>query len=243
MLSVIIIAKNEASKIRDCLESVKWADEIIVLDSGSSDETVTICKQYTDKVFVTDWPGFGPQKQRALAKASHEWTLSIDADERVPAQLKTEIQSALRQPQYDGYDIPRSTFFCGQKLRFSGSTPDYVLRLVRTAKACVSDDLIHEKISVSGSTGKLTHTLTHYSFDDLQSVIVKINSYSELGAQQLKAKGKTASLSSALTKGLWTFIRTYFFRAGFLDGRRGLLLAISNAQGTYYKYAKLAMMR
>jgi len=241
-LSVIIITKNEENAIRDCLESVKWATEIIVLDSGSTDGTVAICKQYTDKVFTTDWPGFGIQKNRALNKATQDWVLCIDADERVPESLRKEIIIALKQTRCDGYLIPRLSYYCGKAIQYSGWRPDYCLRLVKRDKAQFSHDKIHERMIVKGSSGKLKNSLIHYSFDNLRAVVEKMNLYSELAAQQLYEQGKTATIKKAIFHGLWTFLRTYFFRAGFLDGKQGFLLAISNAEGSYYKYAKLALM-
>lgn len=243
MLSVIIITKNEALKIRDCLRSAAWADEIIVFDAGSTDDTVAICKEYTDKVFVTDWPGFGAQKNRALAKASHEWILIIDADERISNELQAEIQSTLKNPACNGYYIPMLTYFCGKPVRYGGWYPDHKLRLVKKEKVSISTSLVHENISVTGKTGKLKHHCNHYSHDDLQTTISKMNLYSELAAQQLYAHGKRSSISIALIKGLWAFFQFYVVRAGFLAGKRGVLIAIARAHVTFYKYAKLTMLR
>jgi glycosyltransferase involved in cell wall biosynthesis len=239
MLSVIIITKNEAQHIPRCLESVRFADEIIVLDSGSSDNTVELCKAYTHKVFVTDWPGFGLQKQRALEKATGHWVLSIDADEQVSPELKAEIQQAMQDNQFDGFEIPRLSRYCGREMKHGGWWPDYVLRLFKRELGKFSPELVHERVDVCGKIAKLTQPLLHEAFVDPEEVLHKINSYSSLGARRLHEAGKQTSLSAAILKGLWTFIRTYFLTAACLDGRQGLMLAISNAEGAYYKYLKL----
>lgn len=242
MLSVIIITKNEAHNLRDCLQSVSWADQIVVVDSGSSDGSQAICREFNCTLQEADWPGFGPQKSRALALATHEWILSIDADERVSDELRDEILRTIKSSSNQGYDIPRNSTYCGRFIKHAGWTPDYVLRLFRRESGRFTDDKVHEKVVIQGSVEKLTTPLTHYSFDSLDQVLDKVNHYSTLGAQQLYNKGKRASLGKAIFKGFWSFIRTYFLRMGILDGREGMMLAISNAEGTYYKYAKLALL-
>jgi len=239
MLSVIIIAKNEGTHIGPCLQSVLWADEIIVLDSGSEDDTVEICKQYTDSVFITDWPGFGIQKQRALDKAQGDWVLSIDADEVVTTELRTEIEKALQQQEFNGYYIPRLSSYCGKQIRHGGWWPDYVLRLFRRSTGYFTESVVHERIVVQGEIGKLTSPLLHDAFVSLDEVLRKVNDYSSLGAEMLRQKGVKPTLSKAIFKAFWIFIRTYLLKAAFLDGRQGLMLSISNAEGTYYKYVKL----
>ncbi|MBL6987957.1 MAG: glycosyltransferase family 2 protein [Methylobacter sp.] len=239
MLSVIIITKNEAEHISRCLASVSWVDEIIVLDSGSDDNTVDICKAYTDNVFMTDWPGFGMQKQRALEKARGDWVLSIDADEVVTSELRAEIEKALRQEHYKGYEIPRLSRYCGRQMRHGGWWPDYVLRLFRRDCGQFTDSIVHESIIIQGKVGRMQSPLLHDAFVSLDEVLHKVNSYSTLGAEMLFQRGVRSSLGKAVLKGLWTFIRTYWIKAGFLDGRQGLMLSISNAEGAYYKYLKL----
>ena len=239
MLSVIIITKNEASHVGRCLESVSWADEIIVLDSGSDDETVAICRRYTEKVYETDWPGFGIQKQRALAKASQDWILSIDADEVVTRELRTQIEKALQQEQFNGYEIPRLSSYCGKQIRHGGWWPDYVLRLFRRQSGRFSESLVHEKIFVEGAVGRLVAPLLHESFVNLEEVLHKVDSYSTLNAKMLHERGVKSSLAKAIIKALWNFFRTYIIKLSILDGSQGLMLALSNAEGTYYKYAKL----
>ncbi len=243
MLSVIIIAKNEAGAIRNCLESVAWADEIVVLDSGSSDETVAICREYGAIVQITDWPGFGPQKNRALNLASSDWILSLDADERITPELRREIETAMASPdKYNAFRIPRSSSYCGRFMRHGGWWPDYVTRLFRRGSAHFTDDLVHERLEVIGATGTLSQPLLHIAFTDLEEVLDKVNRYSSAGAAMQHARGRKASLGSAVLHGLWSFLRTYVLRGGFLDGREGFMLAVSNAEGTYYRYLKLMLL-
>jgi len=239
MLSVIIITKNEAEHISRCLASVNWADEIIVVDSGSGDNTVEICRAYTDKVFISDWPGFGMQKQRALDKAQGDWVLSIDADEVVTPELREEIEKALQQDYYRGYEIPRLSSYCGRQMRHGGWWPDHVLRLFRRDCGRFTASAVHERIIVQGQTGQLTTPLLHDAFVDLDEVLHKVNCYSSLGAEILYQKGTQSSISKAIFKAFWTFVRTYFLKLAVMDGRQGLMLSISNAEGTYYKYVKL----
>jgi len=243
MLSVIIITKNESAHIDACLQSVQWADEIIVLDSGSSDDTRAQCLRYTDKVYQTDWPGFGRQKQRALDKASGDWILSIDADERVSDALRQEIQNKLEQNQYTAFNIPRLSSYCGQFIKHGGWWPDYTPRLFRRGCGHFSPDPVHERIIIDGKTGKCQHPLIHEAFTDLEEVLIKMNQYSSLGAQMRMQEGKKTSLSQALLRALWTFFRTYILKGACLDGPHGLMLALSNAEGAYYKYAKLWLLQ
>lgn len=239
-LSVIIIVKNEEHDIRVCLESVAWADEIIVLDSGSVDNTLSIVKEYTDNIYIsTDWQGFGVQKNRALVHASCDWVLSLDADEHVSDALHQEIENAIQSVGPVIYKLPRLSSYCGKFIRHSGWWPDYVTRLFKRGEASFSNDLVHERLVFQGEAAKLTAPLLHVTYKDLDEVISKINQYSTLGAINSYQKGKRGGLTSAIAHGFWAFVRTYIFRAGFLDGAEGLMLAISNAEATYYRYLKL----
>ena len=239
MLSVIIITKNEAVHIGRCLESVAWADEIIVLDSGSNDDTVLICRRYTDKVYETDWPGFGLQKQRALDMATSDWVLSIDADEFVSIELRAGIERVMQESKFQAYEIPRLSSYCGRQMRHGGWWPDYVLRLFRRDCGCFTETLVHEQIIVDGEINRLGSPLLHEAFVDFEEVLHKINNYSNLSAQVLYQRGVKSSLTKAILKSVWMFIRTYFIKLALLDGQKGLMLSISNAEGTYYKYIKL----
>ena len=241
-ISVVLITKNEEASLRRCLDSVKWADEIVVLDSGSTDATVQICREYTQRVYETDWPGFGPQKNRALARAGGEWVLSLDADECVSPELREEIMAIVSgSGKFDAYAIPRLSSYCGRFMRHGGWWPDYVTRLFRRGKGHFSDDLVHEKLMVDGTTGRMKNHLDHHAFDDFEEVLRKINEYSSASACMLRERGRSGSLSQALAHGFWAFFRTYVLRAGFLDGRHGFMLAVSNAEGTYYRYLKLML--
>jgi glycosyltransferase involved in cell wall biosynthesis len=239
-LSVILITRNEAANIAACLESVAWADEIVVVDSGSTDETPAICRRYTQNLTVTDWPGFGPQKNRALDRATGDWVLTIDADERVTPELRAEIEQVLQAPDADAYELPRLSSYLGQAMRHGGWWPDHVTRLFRRGSARFSEARVHETLQVTGRTGRLKQHLIHHPFRSLDQVIGKMDSYSTAAAAGMAERGRSAGLTSAVLHGLFAFLRTYVLRAGFLDGRLGFVLAVSNAEGAYYKYLKLA---
>jgi glycosyltransferase involved in cell wall biosynthesis len=242
-LSVILITKDESANIGACLESVCWADEIVVVDAGSEDDTVAICRNYTDKVYIhEDWPGFGAQKNRALRYATGEWVLSLDADERVSPALREEIEQALASNRLDAYAIPRLSTYCGRPIHHSGWWPDHVLRLFKRGCGHFSNSRIHERLIVAGACGQLCEPLFHESFRSLEEVLDKVNRYSTESARMLYEQGRRGGLGTAIGHGLWTFLRTYVLKAGFLDGREGLMLAISNAEGSYYRYLKLAYL-
>lgn len=240
-LSVILITKNEEANLKECLESVSFADEIIVVDSQSSDKTQVIAQSFGAKLEITsDWPGFGPQKNRALNLATQKWVLSIDADERVTPALKQEILAVISSKDpANCYAIPRSSWYCGRFMKHSGWYPDYVDRLFKRGTAKFSDHLVHERLLPDGSVAKLKNHFLHYSFKDFSQVLKKVDAYSTASAEQAYLKGKRSSVGKAIGHGLWAFIRTYFLRLGFLDGSQGLALAISNAEGTYYRYIKI----
>lgn len=242
-LSVVIITKNEAHCIGDCLRAVAFADEVIVLDSGSTDGTVEICRQLGARVEVTDWPGFGMQKNRALDLATGDWVLSLDADETVTPALRDEILSVIHAAEADIYSLPRLSSYLGRPMRHSGWWPDRVVRLFRRGSARFSDDLVHEKLVFEGKPGKLKATLEHEAFTSLEEVIDKVNRYSSAGAEMALRRGKRSSFGSAVLKGLVAFLRTYVIRAGFLDGKEGFMLAVSNAEGTYYRQLKLMLLQ
>ena len=240
-LSVVMIVRDEEEALGAALDSVGFADEIVVVDSGSRDRTVEIARAKGARVVTTtDWPGFGPQKNRALDHATRDWVLSLDADERVTPQLRAEIEGVVKGgAAFDAYEVPRLSSYCGRYIRHGGWWPDRITRLFRRDKARFSEDLVHERVVVSGSTGRLSGHLLHEAFDDFEEVLRKVDDYSTASARMLHARGKRGSLASAVLHGAWAFIRTYVLRAGFLDGRHGFMLAVSNAEGTYYRYLKL----
>ncbi len=243
-LSVILITKNEAANIRDCLQSVSWADEIIVVDSGSTDETAGIARDMGAKVYVhPDWPGFGPQKNRALGYAGKDWIFSIDADERVTPELRAELERAMHEASADGYYCPRLSQFCGTFIRHSGWYPDYVLRLFKRGAGRFSDSLVHESVLLTGGTGKLKNPLLHYSYLTVNDVERKVEHYSAAAAQQMFQAGKRASRLRATLSAGWAFARTYIVRLGLLDGSAGWNIARMNARTTYLKYRKLEALR
>ncbi len=242
-LSVIVITRNEANNIRDCLRSVAWADEIIVVDSGSSDATVDIAREMGAQVHVhADWPGFGPQKNRALGYASKDWVFSLDADERVTPELRSELERTMRSAEAEGYYCPRLSQFCGAFVHHSGWYPDYVLRLFKRGAGRLSDSLVHESVLLQGRSARLKSPLLHYSYLTRDDVERKVAQYSDAAAQQMHAAGKNATLFRAALSAGWTFVRTWLFRLGVLDGRAGWGIAVMNARTTWLKYRKLAAL-
>ena len=242
-LTVTIITKNEAHNIGACLHSVRFADQLVVLDSGSIDATTDIASTLGAEVSVdSDWQGFGIQKNRALALARCDWVLSLDADERVSPALRAEIEDVMTSNQFDAYNCPRLSSFCGQNMRHSGWYPDRVVRLFKRGTAKFTDDLVHERVLAPRRIGQLVSPLLHESYRNFEDVIHKANLYSSAGASKLHGKGASASLRTALGHGLWAFFRTYFLRCGFLDGRLGFILAVSVAEETYYRYLKLWLL-
>lgn len=242
-LSIIIAAKNEANNIAECVRSASFADEVIVLDSGSTDGTPQIAQTAGAQVVATDWPGYGLQQVRGIGLAKSDWVLSLDADERISPALQSEIRQAIQKPTADGYRLPRLSSFCGSFIHHGGWRPDYTLRLVKRNKAGFTDHFLHAHMTVTGSRTDLRESLIHYSYRDLDDVLEKLNRYASGNAKDLHDRGVKGSLGKALSHGIWAFIRTYFFRAGFLDGRYGLMLAIYNAESTYYKYLKLLALQ
>jgi glycosyltransferase involved in cell wall biosynthesis len=241
-LSVILITRNEESNLDDCLASLEGvAQQIVVVDSNSTDRTLEIANNYGALMaYPTDWPGFGPQKNRALDLATGDWVLSLDADERLTPALKSEILTAMNHSAHvDCFAIPRLSWYCGRFIRHSGWSPDYVERLFKRGTARFSDDLVHERLIPNGTVAKLKNPMLHYSFMNYAQVLDKLNRYSSASAEQAFLRGKKSNPVKAVLHGMWAFIRTYILRAGFLDGPQGFALAVSNAHGTYYRYMKL----
>ncbi len=241
-LSVIVITKNEAHNIKACLESVSFADQIIVYDCGSQDDTVAICKSYTEHVVETDWPGDGPQKNRALNDATGDWVLCLDADERVTPDLAQEIQTKIGSHQANGFIIPFQSTYCGKAIKYGDWHGEKHLRLFKRAKGGFSDHVVHCHTTVEGNIEQMKHKIIHHPFQNLDAMLHKLNDYSTGSALRKFKQGKKASLWTAVSHGLWTFIRGYVLKRGCLDGKEGFMLAMSNAQGTYYRYLKLMLL-
>lgn len=244
-LGIAIITHNAAARLAQCLESVSFADDIVIIDGGSTDATVDIAGKHRARVIeARDWPGFGPQKNRALDALSTDWVLSIDADEIVSPELAASICAAIANPHADVYSVDRLSSFCGAWVKHSGWYPDWIPRLFRRGTARFSADLVHERLVLSTDrpVARLSGKLMHYSYEDFETVLRKLNAYSTAGAQQRHAAGKRGSFGVALSRGMWAFLRMYFLRRGFLDGRAGFMIAVFNAQTVYYRFLKLAHM-
>jgi glycosyltransferase involved in cell wall biosynthesis len=243
-LSVIVICGNNVATIRRCLESVAWAGEIVVVDSGSKDGTFDIVRELATRFQQTgDWPGHGPQKNRALDMATSEWVFSLDSDEWVTQEVRAELEAAMAAPGgMAAFALPRRSSFCGRFMRHSGWWPDYVTRLWRRGSARFSEDHTHDRVIVDGKVGRLRKPIMHEAVTDLEQMLVKINMYSSSSAAIFHKDGRRASLFTALVHGGWAFFRTYVLRLGFLDGREGLMLAVINAENSYYRYAKLTLL-
>ncbi len=243
MLSVLLITKNEARNVAECLASLAFADEWIVVDSGSTDPTVSIAKQHSAKVLVTqDWPGFGRQKNRALDLATGDWVLSIDADERVTPELAAEIRLAIEANSADVFAMPRRTSFCGQWIDHCGWSPDRVVRLFRRGSAKFNENLVHESLQVGQGNRpiqSLTNPILDSSYPTPTHYWDKLNIYSEAWAAQKYAEGKTASIGRAMAAASVAFVRSYIIRLGFLDGALGFVVCQMQAQATFYKYFQL----
>lgn len=242
-LSVTIIAYNEEENIRDCLESVKWADEIVVVDAGSRDKTVEISKEYTDKVFTNPWPGHYQQKNFAIDKTSNLWILSVDADERITPELRKEIERVLTNPSFDGYLFPRKNYFLGKWMRHGGWYPDHVLRLFRKDKGRFGGINPHDKVIIeNGRGGVIDCPIIHITYKNFSQYIAKQHMYTTIGAEEiLKRKGKDIKVGqlTLIGKFFTKFLELYIWKRGFLDGLHGLIAAIAASYFAFVKYAKV----
>jgi glycosyltransferase involved in cell wall biosynthesis len=241
-LSVAIITKDEARNLPACLESTRFADQIVIVDSGSTDDTVQIAKDHGCDVFVEPWMGFGPQKQSAIDKCRNEWVLVLDADERVPPETAAAIHTIVAHTAdaYAGYSFPRKNFFQGRWIRHLGWWPDRVVRLFRQGCGRMSTAMVHEAVEISGSIGSLDVPLEHYTESRLSAILLKIDHYSSLGARQAFDEGKRSAGSSAFFRACATFFQNYFLKLGILDGPQGLTLSVTDSVNKFFKYAKLS---
>ena len=240
-LSVIIITKNNAGTIEKCLKSVAFADEIIIFDSGSTDATLSLCQHYTSRLFQTDWPGFGEQKNRALNEATGDWVFSIDSDEWMSDALREKIIAMIQNPTHLVFQMPRCNQYCGQWMRYGDVGRDKVIRLFKRGCAKFNNNIVHENIETREKIGFLSAPIMHRAYESIEELLLRMNKYSSLSADLRFQKGKKTSLLRAILSARWIFIRAYFFRLGFLDGQMGYIVATAAAQSSYYRHVKLLM--
>ncbi len=240
-LSVIVITKNEEHNIQDCLASVKWANEIVVVDGGSSDRTVEIAQQITKEVHARPWEGYGAAKNFALSQCSGDWVLWLDADERVTPELKREIQEVMHSANStcEGYSMPRKAYFLGRWIKHCGWYPGLVVRLFKRGEGKFTEHKVHERLEVKGKIGVLHSDLLHYTDPNLFHYLNKFNRYTSLAAEELAEGEQSFSLIHLLARPPWTFFKMYILRAGFLDGIQGFILCVLSALYVFTKYAKL----
>jgi glycosyltransferase involved in cell wall biosynthesis len=243
-VSVAVVALNEEERLRPCLESVVWADELVVVDAGSSDKTVAIAREFTDRVVFRAWDGYGAQKNFALGQCQGDWLLSLDADERVSDALRGEIRSAIDSggPEV-GFYLPRRNLFQGRWVRHGGLYPDWQLRLFRRGRGAFVERAVHESVRVDGPAGRLAAPLVHESYRSIGDAVARLNRYSDLAASELALAGRGGSLTDLLVRPAWRFLSMYLLRAGFLDGWRGLVLAGLHAHYVFLRAAKVRERR
>lgn len=244
-ISVTIIVLNEERNIRECLESLRWADEVIVSDSGSTDATVEICRGYGAKVYNDEWLGFGRQKNLCASRAANVWILNIDADERVTPELKEEIDRAVAKGDCPGWYIPRRNYFGAKWIRRCGWYPDYTLRLYRKDAGRFLERGVHESVKMDAPVekGYLKNPLIHKTYRDVSDYLVRMERYSTLAAQEMMKEGKTAGVLDICLRPPFTFFKMFVLKLGFLDGVAGIALSILYASYTLAKYAKLWEMK
>ncbi len=239
-ISVIIITKNESHNIEECLRSVAYCSDIIVVDADSIDDTVAKAKIFTDKVFVRKWDGFAAAKQFAVQQTAFSWILWLDADERVTPELAEEILRIIpAQPDVAAFTVARRAYFLGKWIRHSGWYPGRVARLFHKERAAFNNAKVHEGLEIKGKTAELKHDLLHYTDPNIYHYFSKLNRYTTLASEELEKKGKIFKLTDIIIRPGWQFVRMYLLRRGFLDGVQGLLLALFSSAYVFTKYAKL----
>lgn len=239
-ISAIVITKNEAHNLSECLATLNWVHEIIIVDAESEDGTLNLAREFTDKVFARRWENFSSAKKFALSQSTGEWILSVDADERVTPELREEICALLSAPPpCAGYEIPRLANFLGRWMMHGGWYPGYVLRLFRREAGGFDDAAVHEAVQIEGKIGRLRHHLLHYTDPSIQHYFEKYNRYTSLAAEELHRQGRRFHLWDLLVRPWWFFFRMYVLRTGFMDGLAGLILASFSSAYVFTKYAKL----
>ena len=237
-LSVAVITLDEAHRLRRCLESVAWADELVVIDAESHDKTVQIAREFTDRVIVRPWPGFTAQKNFALEQTSGEWILSLDADEEAEPELRAEIMATVAGGVHDGYALRRQNLFLDRWIRHGGLYPDWQVRLFRRGRGRFVERAVHESVTVSGTVGRLAGHLLHRSYEGVSDFVERANRYSSLAAEQMIREGRRVGAADLVLRPLGRFLSMYVVKRGFLDGRRGLLLATLYAYYVLMRSAK-----
>ncbi len=240
-VSAVVVTLNEEERLRACLESLTWADELVVVDAESSDKTGQIAREFTDRVWVRPWPGFAAQKNFALEQATSDWILSVDADEEVSPELREEIRAVLGRPGEgaDGYRVPRRNIFWGRWVRHGGLYPDWQLRFFRRGRGRFVDQAVHESVEVTGTVGRLGAPLVHRSYRGVADFLARADRYSTLAAEAWIRSGRPARLFDLVWRPLGRFLGMYVARAGFLDGWRGFLLASLYAYYVFIRSAKV----
>jgi glycosyltransferase involved in cell wall biosynthesis len=243
-LSVAIIARNEENNLPDCLSGVNFVDQIVLVDSGSIDATLSLAQSHGCDVFSCKWEGFGPQKQFAIDQCRNDWILVLDADERIPAETRRAIHEivTLNSGSIAGYSFPRKNFFQGRWIRHMGWWPDRVVRLFRKGQGRMSEAVVHESVVVNGPVKQIDSPILHFTESSLSKILLKIDHYSTFGAQEAFRAGRKSSVWSAALRAELVFWQNYILRLGFLDGRQGLVLSITDAINKFFKYAKLSEM-
>ncbi len=240
-ISATIITYNEAHDIQACLESVKWVDEIIVVDSGSTDATLEFCKKYNARIVVNPWPGYVNQKNFSLKLASNEWVIALDADERLSVELNSQIKALLKNNLFknDGYFMPRRTYYFGRWINHCGWYPDYKLRLFRKSKGIWQGDDPHDFVSINGTTGYLRGDILHYPYKDIDEHLKKISLYTSIMAEIAYSKGFKFKIGKLIFSPVAKFFRMYLLRFGFLDGLQGFVIALMGAYYIFLRHLKL----
>ena len=243
-LSIALITKNEEKNINVCLQSVDFAQQIVIVDSGSTDKTLAIAEEFGCDIYREDWHGFGAQKQLAIDRCTQPWILVLDADERIPPETAADIKSIVTAPDAAaaGFTFPRKNYFQGRWIKHAGWWPDRILRLFKKGTGGMTKAAVHEAVEVQGKIKNLDTPIEHYTESDLSNILLKIDRYSTLGANEAFAAGKHSTPQGAFFRAFFTFAQDYFLRGGLLDGKQGLTLAVTDSINKYFKYAKLSQL-